>query len=173
LADNFSAPKGVAGREAPAVARPSGQLQLLPGIRWPASQEAAVAEQERLCDLVDTTGAGPDLTHGGTIAGVDVAYDDARDRVVAAAVVLDAASHAVIDQATATGRIAFPYVSGLLAFRELPAVLDALAGLLHPPRSYRLRWLWLRPSAAVRAGEPSRCAHRNSYLWCCQITFSL
>ncbi|WP_370146058.1 endonuclease V [Streptacidiphilus sp. EB129] len=99
----------------------------------PADEGAAIGVQERLRGLVDVTGPGPDLSGGGTIAGVDVAYDDAGDRVAAAAVVLDAATHRVVGQATAVGRITFPYVSGLLAFRELPAVLDALAALGRAP----------------------------------------
>ena len=100
---------------------------------WPSDEASAVQVQQRLRALVDVSGPGPDLSGGGTIAGVDVAYDEAGDRVAAAAVVLDAETLAVVDQATATGRIAFPYLAGLLAFRELPPVLDALAALGRAP----------------------------------------
>ena len=100
---------------------------------WPADEDAAIQVQQRLRARVDVAGPGPDLSGGGTVAGVDVAYDDARDRVVAAAVVLDAETLAVVDRATATGRVAFPYLPGLLAFRELPAVLDALDALGRTP----------------------------------------
>ncbi|MFE7563971.1 endonuclease V [Kitasatospora sp. NPDC057500] len=104
---------------------------------WPTTEAQALAEQERLRPLVRAAGAigttaGPD-GDDRLIAGVDVAYDDARDLVVAAAVVLDRATLAVVEEATATGRVAFPYIPGLLAFRELPAVLDALAALTHRP----------------------------------------
>lgn len=99
----------------------------------PTGETEAVAEQEKLRALVNVHAPGPDLTSGGLLAGVDVAYDDARDRVVAAAVVLDATDLRVVEQATATGRISFPYLPGLLAFRELPAVLDALSTLHHTP----------------------------------------
>jgi deoxyribonuclease V len=58
-----------------------------------------------------------------------VAYDDERDVVVAAAVVLDAATLDVVAEATAVGQVPFPYVPGLLAFREIPAVLAALEAL--------------------------------------------
>lgn len=64
---------------------------------------------------------------------MDVAYDDDRDVVVAAAVLLSLPTLTVVEETTATGRISFPYVPGLLAFRELPTVLDALAGLRHTP----------------------------------------
>ncbi|MEV0531374.1 endonuclease V [Kitasatospora sp. NPDC050463] len=108
---------------------------------WPATEAEALAEQERLRPLVQPHGPGPGAgsdTDGDTeadtlIAGVDVAYDDERDLVVAAAVVLDRDTLAVVEESTAVGRIAFPYVPGLLAFRELPAVLDALAALTRTP----------------------------------------
>ncbi|WP_055589972.1 endonuclease V [Peterkaempfera griseoplana] len=100
---------------------------------WPRTEAEAEAEQQRLRPLVDRRGPGPSVADGGTVAGVDVAYDDRRDLVAAAAVVLDVATLRVVDQATAVSRIAFPYVPGLLAFRELPAVLDALAGLRTAP----------------------------------------
>ena len=67
------------------------------------------------------------------MTGVDVAYDDERDVVAAAAVVLDAATLDVVAEATAVGRISFPYVPGLLAFREIPTVLAALDRLPCPP----------------------------------------
>ncbi|WP_030242934.1 endonuclease V [Streptomyces sp. NRRL S-350] len=98
---------------------------------WPTTQAQALAEQERLRPLV----RAHDDTEppGRLIAGVDVAYDDDHDLVAAAAVLLDQDTLEVVEQATAVGRIAFPYIPGLLAFRELPAVLDALAALTHTP----------------------------------------
>ncbi|MFD5917312.1 endonuclease V [Kitasatospora sp. NPDC058201] len=104
---------------------------------WPTTEAQALAEQERLRPLVQPYGAadapGPAGADDRLIAGVDVAYDDERDLVVAAAVVLDRTTLDVVEETTATGRIAFPYIPGLLAFRELPAVLDALAALTHRP----------------------------------------
>lgn len=98
---------------------------------WPTTETEALAEQERLRPLVraDDDGELP----GRLVAGVDVAYDDEHDLVVAAAVLLDRDTLAVVQESTAVGRIAFPYVPGLLAFRELPAVLDALAALEQTP----------------------------------------
>ncbi|MFJ6772270.1 endonuclease V [Kitasatospora sp. NPDC091257] len=102
---------------------------------WPTTEAEALAEQERLRPLVqahDDKGPG-DPAPDALVAGVDVAYDDDHDLVAAAAVLLDRDTLAVVEQATAVGRIAFPYVPGLLAFRELPAVLDALAALTRTP----------------------------------------
>ncbi|MEV7289942.1 endonuclease V [Streptomyces sp. NPDC093252] len=99
---------------------------------WPATEEQARAVQDELRARVVLDDSGP-APGTGRITGVDVAYDDERDLVAAAAVVLDAASLDVVAEATAVGRISFPYVPGLLAFREIPTVLAALAALPHPP----------------------------------------
>ncbi|MGW1026016.1 endonuclease V [Streptomyces sp. NPDC002577] len=92
---------------------------------WPTTEAQARAIQEELRTRVvlDEPGPAPGTGH---VTGVDVAYDDERDLVAAAAVVLDAATLEVVDEATAVGRISFPYVPGLLAFREIPTVLAAL-----------------------------------------------
>ncbi|MFD4970074.1 endonuclease V [Streptomyces sp. NPDC058424] len=95
---------------------------------WPATEEQARAVQDELRERVvrDEPGPPPGTGH---VTGVDVAYDDERDLVAAAAVVLDAATLRVVAETTAVGRISFPYVPGLLAFREIPTVLAALDAL--------------------------------------------
>jgi deoxyribonuclease V len=76
---------------------------------------------------------GPGPAHPRTLAGLDVAYDDAGDRLAAAVVVLDADTLEVRGSAVARGKPAFDYVPGLFAFREIPALLAALAKLSEPP----------------------------------------
>lgn len=100
---------------------------------WPTGEAEARAVQDRLRRHVRLDEPGPPTEFDGTVVGVDVAYDDVRDVVAAAAVALDARSLTVVDQATAVGRVAFPYVPGLLAFREIPTVLDALDRLARTP----------------------------------------
>ncbi|MFV2113468.1 deoxyribonuclease V [Micromonospora sp. LOL_025] len=90
----------------------------------PGSVAEALAVQERLRPLVDLVGPGP--AEPATVAGLDVAYAESGDRLAAAVTVLDARTLAVIDSAVSVGRPAFAYVPGLFAFRELPALLDAL-----------------------------------------------
>ncbi|QDY79933.1 endonuclease V [Streptomyces qinzhouensis] len=99
---------------------------------WPRDEAGARAVQDGLRGRVITDEPGPPVGTG-PVTGVDVAYDDERDLVAAAAVTLDAAGLRVVAEATAVGRVAFPYVPGLLAFRELPAVLAALENLGTPP----------------------------------------
>ncbi|MFI7098880.1 endonuclease V [Streptomyces sp. NPDC050161] len=100
---------------------------------WPSGEAEARATQDRLRRHVRLEEPGPQVDFDGTVVGVDVAYDDARDVVAAAAVALDARSLTVVDEATAVGRVSFPYVPGLLAFREIPTVIEALARLARTP----------------------------------------
>ncbi|MEX5635473.1 endonuclease V [Parafrankia sp. FMc2] len=79
--------------------------------------------QELLRTRLDLTSTGPASVT--TVAGVDVAYDTDSDLVAGAVVVLDASSHHIVASATAVGRATFPYLPGLLAFRELPTLLAA------------------------------------------------
>ncbi|MFD9791003.1 endonuclease V [Streptomyces sp. NPDC059070] len=99
---------------------------------WPVNEAGALAVQDALRGRVvlDEPGPSPGT---GLVTGVDVAYDDERDVVAAAAVVLDAATLEVVEESTAVGRVAFPYVPGLLAFREIPTVLAALGALTAGP----------------------------------------
>ncbi len=96
---------------------------------WPRTVEEAEAVQDRLRPLADLTTPGPADVH--TVAGLDVSYTD--DRLAAAAVVLDAETLEVVEEATVVDRPAFPYVPGLFAFRELPALVDALRALSVTP----------------------------------------
>ncbi len=97
----------------------------------PRTVEEALAVQDELRPHVDLLGPGP--AHPRTVAGLDVAYHDDGTRLAAAAVVLDATTLAVVDMAVTLGRPAFDYVPGLFAFREVPALLEALARLTVRP----------------------------------------
>jgi deoxyribonuclease V len=68
-----------------------------------------------------------------TVAGFDVGFEDGGAITRAAAVLLDADTREVIDQQVARLPTRMPYIPGLLSFRELPALLKALAMLEHAP----------------------------------------
>ncbi|MGV9601119.1 endonuclease V [Streptosporangium sandarakinum] len=97
--------------------------------RPPRSVAEAEAIQDELRPLLDLTEPGP--RRPALVAGVDVAY--AGDRLAAAVAVLDGGTLEVVEQVAVGAPVAFDYVPGLLAFRELPALLDALGRLTVVP----------------------------------------
>jgi len=98
--------------------------------RWDLEPDEARSVQRELAGRVRLTG----LDHRPKlIAGVDVAYDDPRSQAVAAAVVLDAETLEVVEQAVAVVPCSFEYIPGLLSFREAPAVIAALERLSVDP----------------------------------------
>ncbi|HLY88601.1 MAG TPA: deoxyribonuclease V, partial [Acetobacteraceae bacterium] len=67
------------------------------------------------------------------IAGVDVGFEDDGVVTRAAAVLLDAQTLAPLAEVVARQPTRMPYIPGLLSFRELPAVLQALEQLPDTP----------------------------------------
>lgn len=63
------------------------------------------------------------------VAGVDVAFESGGRVTRAAVVVLRWPGLETMDSAVARRDTSFPYVPGLLSFRELPAILEAIGGL--------------------------------------------
>ncbi|WBQ02700.1 deoxyribonuclease V [Kribbella sp. CA-293567] len=100
-------------------------------MHWPTTATEAIAVQDQLRAQVDANGPGPSPAETRYVAGLDVAYDG--DDLAAAIVVLDSSSLEEVDRAIVIGRTAFPYVPGLFAFREVPALLDALGKLSITP----------------------------------------
>ena len=86
--------------------------------------------QERLRRQVSLDGR---VAWRGRIAGVDVAYSSDIRLARAAITVLDARTLVLVESALAVRPVEFPYIPGLLSFRELPAVLQALATLRQGP----------------------------------------
>lgn len=67
------------------------------------------------------------------IAGVDVGYDMENNLAHASIVTMTLEDLKPLDHAQAFVAADFPYIPGLLAFREIPAILAALAGLKSAP----------------------------------------
>ena len=61
-----------------------------------------------------------------TVAGLDVAYDKPGNRATAAIVVVRADDLSVVETRTLDTAVRFPYIPGLLSFRELPAICALL-----------------------------------------------
>lgn len=67
------------------------------------------------------------------VAGVDVGFEDGGAVTRAASVLLDAQTREPVAEVVARQPTRMPYIPGLLSFRELPAVLQALAELPEAP----------------------------------------
>lgn len=68
-----------------------------------------------------------------TIAGADISFNKFSKTVYAGLVVLAVPSLEVIEEVGVVSETAFPYVPGLLSFREAPSVLEAWAKLKTEP----------------------------------------
>jgi len=97
---------------------------------WDLTPKEAVALQKRLRSQIRTHLV---LKEPERIAGVDVSYLTRQKLSVAGVVVLPADCDDTVEQAVATVKTPFPYVPGLLSFRELPAILKAIGKLSRPP----------------------------------------
>ncbi|HET19544.1 MAG TPA: deoxyribonuclease V [Chromatiales bacterium] len=105
-------------------------MNLVAPHRWDLPPVEAIAIQRELAFRV--LREGPPVLEG-RIAGVDVGFEDDGRTTRAAVTVLDMPSCRVAEIALARLPTTFPYVPGLLSFRELPAVLLALGQLRHEP----------------------------------------
>lgn len=88
---------------------------------WDVSPEEAKRIQRRLASEVTEM---PLPAAVDTVAGVDVSIRD--DTAQAAVAVLEVPTLTVIERVTYRCAVPFPYVPGLLSFREMPALLPAL-----------------------------------------------
>jgi len=104
----------------------------MPGVQhdWELTPKQAIALQRRLAGLVRVEPLKHEIQ---TVAGVDCALVDGGKRIAAAAVLCDAESMDVIAQGSAIQPCRFPYVPGLLSFREAPVVIEALRRLDQRP----------------------------------------
>ena len=118
-----------------------GQAYLTPAMLiphlhdWPATEAEALELQAVLAARVDVSRP---LTSFELVAGCDVAYHLTEPVLFAAVVVVRIADRVVIETHTANTAVNFPYVPGLLSFREIPALLLALSDLRSTPNAVML-----------------------------------
>jgi deoxyribonuclease V len=98
--------------------------------RWPRSAAEARALQQALRPRVI---ARDRLGRVRSVAGLDASYDREAGTTRAAAALLALPGLEPVAQRTVRRRTRFPYVPGLLSFREAPALLSALAALRRRP----------------------------------------
>ncbi|HJX12815.1 MAG TPA: deoxyribonuclease V [Dehalococcoidales bacterium] len=97
---------------------------------WRVSPERARELQEGLAAEVCRTG---DITAPRLIAGVDISVDRSARTGTGAVVVLSYPGLEIVEARVVTDRVGFPYVPGLLTFREAPLLLAACEMLTVAP----------------------------------------
>lgn len=110
---------------------------------WNLSCSQAIDLQKQLACRVQFT---PVKKHPKLIAGLDCAFSKDGQRIVAAAVVLQIpnaikdtwgflklSDFELIETATAIRKVSFPYIPGLLSFREAPVCIAAVRKLKNRP----------------------------------------
>jgi len=100
--------------------------------RWDVTYREAVAIQEELRGRLILRADGlPDPLR--TVAGADISYDRGSDLFFAAVVLMNYPELTLLEEATFSARVSFPYIPGLLSFREGPPLIAAFAKLNQPP----------------------------------------
>ena len=89
---------------------------------WNLTPKEAVQLQRELQDRIHTSSDIEELT---CVAGVDVAYVRATGESVATVSVLSYPQLDLLNFKSARVRTPFPYIPGLLSFREIPPILEA------------------------------------------------
>jgi deoxyribonuclease V len=97
---------------------------------WDLTPRQAIALQEKLRRRVVIEDRFGEIRH---VAGVDVGFEQEGAITRAAVAVLSFPALTPVDQALARQPTRFPYVPGLLSFREIPAILAALKTLKTRP----------------------------------------
>ena len=97
---------------------------------WPTDEAEARVVQEDLCHRVVTRDDFPPLRR---IAAVDAHYSDSDGLTWAAVAELDPETLELTRSVLLARPTVFPYVSGFLSFREVPAMAAAIGLLPQPP----------------------------------------
>jgi deoxyribonuclease V len=95
---------------------------------WDLTPAEAVQVQKELTEKV----RGGKFSHPRTVLGLDVSYNRTDRTSMGSAVLLDTRSLIPLDSWSLRARILFPYVPGLLSFREIPSLLPILEEVPQP-----------------------------------------
>ena len=97
---------------------------------WNLTPREAVALQKELRERVEIH---PLESEPQTVAGADISFDKYSDVIFAGIVVMRFPSLEIIEEAGVESRATFPYVPGLLSFREMPSLTEAWQKLQTKP----------------------------------------
>jgi deoxyribonuclease V len=97
---------------------------------WDLTPKEAVALQRELAGQVD---AATPLLRCDLVAGADVSYNRFSNIFYGGVVVLRTSDWTIVEAQGAVREVHFPYVPGLLSFRETPVLLDAFAKVQSEP----------------------------------------
>lgn len=98
---------------------------------WNVTPSAAIEIQKTLAGKVIRHDALDDVQY---VAGIDVGFEDNGNVTRAAVCVLELDTLSPIEETIAKRPTQFPYVPGLLSFREIPAILTALEKIRNIPQ---------------------------------------
>ena len=105
-------------------------MRIPEGLDWHLTPSEAIAQQRGLALRVLKENA---ISAVELVAGVDVGLEQDRTVARAAVVVLRFPALEPVSSSMARRPVSFPYIPGLLSYRELPVVLDAFAQLDREP----------------------------------------
>lgn len=103
--------------------------------RWNVSPKRAISIQRELAGKI-TTEALPRRPR--LVAGADCAFVDGGNQIIACWVVWDMHTKSIIEATHVVRPVRFPYVPGLLSFREAPAIIAAARKIRCEPDVFML-----------------------------------
>ncbi|MEW6410619.1 MAG: deoxyribonuclease V [Nitrospirota bacterium] len=101
--------------------------------KWPETIEDAIAIQNTLREKVRTEISEVTLENLRLVAGADVSSSKKDDNIYAGVILFSYPSLSIIEESVISGKTRFPYIPGLLSFREGPVLIDAFKGLTRMP----------------------------------------
>ncbi len=97
---------------------------------WDVTYREAIRIQEKLRHTISLINSTRKVS---SVAGADVSYSKRGEEGIAAMVVLSYPDLDLLDKAFAVGKVSFPYIPGLLSFREAPLLIEVFQRLQRPP----------------------------------------
>ncbi len=98
--------------------------------KWDLSYKEAVGLQKKLASRVKFT---PIKKRPKLVAGLDCAFSKDGKKIISAVVVLNLENFQIVEIVSAVRKLTFPYIPGLLSFREAPVCIAAAKKLKTEP----------------------------------------